>query len=271
MTGTPTRILPKGPALKTLAKKVLRWVHLYKRAARMHRWLRLALRDLRRIDSRIATHYLAEASEPKLHIGCGDNLLNGWLNSDLNPRSKGILRLDATRPFPFADDTFTYAYSENQLGSITFREAMTMLSECFRVLAPGGKLRITTFDLAFLIDLYRREPSKLQEQYLKWAADTWLQWREDSTHRALQERAVAQSVETGLLVNHALHSEWGVFVYDEPILRCVFESAGFQNIVKCDLNRSEDAALCGLANEGRLPDGFLRLESVTFEGSKPLR
>ena len=87
----------------------------------------------------------------------------------------------------------------------------------------------------------------------------------------MQERAAAQSVETGLLVNHILHSEWGLFVYDEPILRRVFESAGFQNIVKCDLNRSEDAALCGLANEGRLPDGFLRLESVTLEGSKPLR
>lgn len=269
MTGTPTRILPKGPALKTLAKKVLRWVRLYKQAARMHRRLRLALRDLRRIDSRIAAHYLAAASEPKLHIGCGDNLLDGWLNSDLHPRSKGILRLDATRPFPLADDTFTYAYSEHLLGSITFRETMTMLSECFRVLAPGGKLRITTFDLAFLIDLYRREPSKLQEQYLKWAADTRLQRREDSPHRALQERAAAQSVETGFLVNHTLHSEWGLFVYDEPILRRVFESAGFQNIVKCDLNQSEDAALCDLANEGRLPDGFLRLESVTLEGSKP--
>lgn len=259
----------KSPALKTLAKKVLRRVHLYKQAARMHGRVRLALRDLRRTDSRIAARYLAEASEPKLHIGCGDNLLDGWLNSDLHPRSKGVLRLDVTRPFPFADDTFTHAYSEHLLGSITFRATMAMLSECFRVLAPGGKLRITTFDLAFLIDLYRRERSELEEQYLKWAADTRLQRREDSPHRALQERASGPLAETGFLVNHTLHSEWGLFVYDEPILRCVFESAGFQNVVRCDLNQSEDAALCGLANEGRLPAGFLRLESVTLEGSKP--
>lgn len=44
--------------------------------------------------------------------------------------------------------------------------------------------------------------------------------------------------------------------------------AGFAKITKCDLQESQDAALRNLANETRMPPGFLRLETLTLEGSK---
>jgi hypothetical protein len=46
-----------------------------------------------------------------------------------------------------------------------------MLSECHRVLKNNGKIRISTPDLQFLIDLYRDNKSELQRQYIKWATD----------------------------------------------------------------------------------------------------
>ena len=35
----------------------------------------------------------------KLHIGCGTYKLDGWINTDLEPLSKDITKLDATSPF----------------------------------------------------------------------------------------------------------------------------------------------------------------------------
>ncbi len=53
------------------------------------------------------------------------------------------------------------------------------------------------------------------------------------------------------------------------MLRSALESAGFVGVTGCGLNESSEAALRGLANEKRLPDGFLRLETLTLEGMKP--
>ena len=39
-------------------------------------------------------------------------------------------------------------------------------------------------------------------------------------------------------------------------------------ITKCDLNQSEEASFRDLENEMRLPEGFLRMETLTLEGKK---
>ena len=63
---------------------------------------------------------------------------------------------------------------------------------------------------------------------------------------------------------------WGHrFIHDEPILRGMLEQSGFTGVVRCGLNESDDAALRNLANEGRMRDGFLRLQSLTLEADKP--
>jgi len=66
-----------------------------------------------------------------------------------------------------------------------------------------------------------------------------------------------------------LYVIWGhSFIYDEKILRFSLEDAGFANITRCDLSKSEHAALTDMENEQRMPDGFLRLESLILEGTK---
>lgn len=246
-------MLNTSPEWREKAKLQLERVHLRDLGRRLYRCLRTLRqwpRTLLRTNSRIVQRYFAQTDEPKLHIGCGDRLLEGWLNSDLFPCSPRVLRLDATRPFPFASNTFAYAYSEHLIGLLATRQAKRLLRECFRVLAPGGKVRICTPDLAFLIELCGPQPSALQERYIEWAS--------------------GQSAERGrAVVINNMGEAYGPFVYDEPSLRGDLEDAGFSNIVSRDLNQSDDAALRGLANEKRLPEGFLRLESLTMEGSKP--
>ena len=144
--------------MKALVKSALARVHLGKPADHVYRGLRLAWRAVLCTDRRLASRYLAETREPRLHIGCAGHLLEGWLNSDLHPRARNILRLDATRRFPFPDSAFVHAYSEHVIEHLSFSQAASMLDECFRVLSPGGKVRITTPDLSFLVDLHQSPP-----------------------------------------------------------------------------------------------------------------
>jgi predicted SAM-dependent methyltransferase len=209
----------------------------------------------RQLGPQVAEQYIAKAPVRKLHIGCGKNILPDWLNMDYLPLSRESLYLDARRPFFLKGDTFDYVFSEHMIEHISYNYGLKMLTECRRVLKPLGKLRISTPDLAFIVNLYRPQKSVLEQEYIKWAADLFF-------HRN-------PNVNEVFVINYFMRN-WGhTFIYDEATLRNAMTTAGFTNIVKCDLQESEDPALRYLENEARLPSGFLRLETITLEGTKP--
>lgn len=247
--------------------------------------LRRAARAARRADARIVRRHLAQTRDPKLHLGCGAHVLEGWLNADRVPRRAGVLRLDATRPFPFPADTFAYVYSEHMIGSLPFDGALAMLRESCRVLVPGGKVRIATPDLAFLSGLVGNELSPIQQRYIEWfhaqqpsagAAPACERRARGNPGNPLgnpsHEGALgSQAKDAGYVVNQYM-SAWDLeVVYDEPMLRAALEAAGFGDATRRDLVESDEAALRGLANEKRMPAGLLRLESLTVEATKPTR
>ena len=213
-------------------------------------------RNFGRVDRAIIESYFAEREIKKLHIGCGGNILSDWLNSDFFPYSDSILHLDATDTFLFATDTFDYIFSEHMIEHITYSNGLAMLRECHRVLRNNGKIRISTPDLQFLIDLYRDNKSKLQREYIEWATDSFIK--------------SAPYYDDTFVINNFVR-DWGhLFIYDEKTLRSSLEKAGFTKIIRCGLNESKDETLQNLENEKRMPKGFLKLESVTLEGTKVL-
>ena len=131
-------------------------------------------RKFGRTDTGIIERYFSSHKTRKLHIGCGGHLLDGWLNADLFPRSAMVLHLDATEPFPFGDEEFDYVFSEHMIEHISYAQGLHMLSECYRILRKNRKIRISTPNLAFLIDLYKERKSDLQNEYIKWATDEFI-------------------------------------------------------------------------------------------------
>lgn len=243
--------------MRALVKRWLARVNLLRPASVIYhtlgRSLRLSSHAVAFTNRRVVNRYFAEAHEPKLQIGCGSNLIDGWLNSDKTPISSNVIYLDAARRFPFPDATFAYVYSEHMIGSLSFERAQVMLIECFRTLAPGGKIRVATLDIEFLIDLCQdRNPSEPRLQYMEWfQAQTEMQYS------------------GGIFLFNNFAKLYGIeFVYDEPTLRYAMAVAGFSDITRRDLNESDDAALRNLENENRMPDGFLRMESFILEGTK---
>jgi len=190
----------------------------------------------------------------KIHLGCGEHRLPGWLNADAHPVGE-VMYLDVTRKFSFPDNTFDYAYSEHLIEHLGYKEGLCMLAECFRVLRPGGYLRIATPDVAVLFALCADNLSELQKQYLKWMVDTYM----------------PAAAYNGIFVLNYFFRHWEHrFLYDEKALRYSLEQAGFAAIVKCAVGLSRSPELGGLENQQRMPAGFLALETVVLEAMKPV-
>lgn len=206
-------------------------------------------------DEKAIKGYLKTNGLKMLQIGSGQHIKNGWLNSDINPLN-GAIYLDATKRFPFDDCIFDYVYSEHMIEHISFPEGLKMLSECCRILKPEGIIRLATPDLLFLIELYRPRKSRLQNEYIKWATDMFI--------------PDAISYEDTFVINNFVR-DWGhKFIYDEKVLANALGKIGFANVLRRGINESEHEELRGLENEGRLPDGFLDLETMVLEAKKPV-
>jgi predicted SAM-dependent methyltransferase len=85
--------------------------------------------------------------EQILNLGSGSHLLEECLNADIDPRAD--IYLDARRPLKFRDEYFDGIFSEEMIEHISESEGAALLRECFRILKPMGRIRISTPDLDY--------------------------------------------------------------------------------------------------------------------------
>lgn len=193
----------------------------------------------------------------KLQIGTGPFVLEGWFNTDLNPTEE-IAFLDAQKPFPFDDCTFDYVFSEHLIEHIEYVENLDMLRECFRILRPGGKIRIATPDIGFLIALYNPEKTELQEREIHRAVDTYM-----------SHIGIYQDV---FVINNFFRGHGHKFIYDFKSLQGVMSRAGFVDITRRGVGESDDKNLGGIDSHGKdIGDELNRLQTFVVEGVKPRR
>ena len=190
----------------------------------------------------------------RLHLGCGPHILPGWLNTDRRT-STDVAYLDMTRPFPLASGTVDYVFNEHCIEHISYARAVAMLREAFRVLRPGGQIRVVTPDFTFLKGLHGPDRSPLQQAYLEWAS------------RDYPEETTSSSADIHLI--NRFFRAWGhKFIHDRNSLTEALRTAGFSDMRQCAINESADPQLAGLENAQRMPDGFLQLESLVMEATK---
>ncbi len=98
----------------------------------------------------------------KLNVGCGDYPLAGWTNLDADPATPADVHADALDYLVgCADATFAEVYAGHFLEHLTPEDARRFLSECYRVLKPGGQLGIVVPDTYAVMRRYvaRRDES----------------------------------------------------------------------------------------------------------------
>jgi predicted SAM-dependent methyltransferase len=206
-------------------------------------------------EKQIAERYMAGPPPRKLQIGAGPNNLPGWLNSDIEPTREQIY-LDATRPLPFPDGSLHYVYAEQLIEHISYDSTVRLLEECRRVLAPGGRVRLATPDLAQVVRLMDAKKIPVQQKLMEYLI---------RQHGA--PRAATPECDTVNLFFRA----WGhQFLYDAPSLRATLELAGFRSVTRHLLGESDDEHLRGVEMHWRIGGRDLdEYTSMFFEATRP--
>lgn len=216
--------------------------------------LQLRNRHVHRItDPLTIAHYLSSSRPASLHLGCGPHLIPGWLNSDLHAFRPDVIRIDAAKRFPVGDNVFDYVFTEHMIEHLCLRDAYNALSESFRVLKPGGRIRVSTPDLAFIVSLTSAELSESLMNYITWSCKEY-------TDAPIANAAVA--------VNNFVRN-WGhQFIFDKETLGWALHEVGFHDVRFFQASESDTDWLRNLENTSRLPEGYVALESLCVEAVK---
>ena len=206
--------------------------------------------------------YLETAAIPKLHIGCGPFVMEGWLNVDIQCHRPDIRYMDAGKPYPFPDHSFDYIYSEHLFEHLSVEEQTVMLQECYRILKPGGRMRLAMPNQHFLMELYLHPDKECNRRYLAWS------YRLFGMKQGVPE--VAEKNYPTYVINNFFRL-WGhQFIHTPESLKELAEGIGFHDIRPYSIGKSDTLALQGLERHGQnIPAWANELETFVVEMEKP--
>jgi predicted SAM-dependent methyltransferase len=164
----------------------------------------------------------------KINIGCGLDAYPGWHNYDNSPTillsrlpfgqrifrtppwPRSVIRLDVTKKdFPFSENSVDCIYSSHAFEHLTYDASLNVARRCYRVLRPGGVIRIAVPDLGRIVQDYLKNPEPL------------------ASHQFLHRTGIVgmQMFWRSLLHPGASHRQ----MFDERSLRHMLREAGFPN------------------------------------------
>ena len=154
----------------------------------------------------------------RLHLACGNNVLEGWANIDLRNSTK-VIGWNLTDPLPVRSGTVRLVFCEHFIEHIAPKEATSLLAECRRSLGVDGVLRLSTPNLR-----------KVISEYSSGRIDEWTDvgWTPDTPCQ---------------MVNGAFRLWEHKFVYDVEELKRILVEAGFHKVTEVAWHESTTAAL----------------------------
>ncbi len=161
----------------------------------------------------------------RLHLGCGKNRFEGWINADIDPRAELVVFLE--KRLPFAEGSLDRIYSEHVLEHVPLTTGMGFLKEAHRALREGGVLRIAMPDLAELVTGYHMNDWRTRFAWVQWPEYAFIKTR-------------AEMINIGF-------RWWGhQHLYDREELQRALNEAGFRQIAFPGIRESAHADLRGL-------------------------
>ena len=92
--------------------------------------------------------------DARVNLGCGSHFHPDWVNVDMVPSSPEVLAHDLRTRLPFDAACFGVVYHSHVLEHFKRAHATAFMRECFRILAPGGVIRVVVPNLEVIARLY---------------------------------------------------------------------------------------------------------------------
>jgi predicted SAM-dependent methyltransferase len=179
-----------------------------------------------------------------LQVGCGYNIYPEFINTDIEwkpgviPWDVSVIKKDN---YPIDSGVLQGVYTEHCMEHIPFESVKDNLNEFFRILQPGGTLRIAVPDGELFIDLYNkhRQGEKVE-----------IPCPDDRPEPTPM-----------ISINRIARSHGHLFMYDFETFKHMLEEAGFNDIKKETFRNGRNTKL--------LVDSELRRdESLYVEATK---
>lgn len=164
-------------------------------------------------DKKAAHKYIStileSGKEVKVEIGAGSKRSADWVTIDNNDNCD--INWDLRDGIPFPDGSVSVVYSSHFLEHLTYREGQQMLSECKRVLKPGGTILICVPDSKMYIESYMKDDVAAMKEH------------------SLAHTAWNDTTKMDLLNYMAYMDGHHKYMFDEENLLKVLSKAGFRN------------------------------------------
>jgi predicted SAM-dependent methyltransferase len=157
---------------------------------------------------------LNRSSKNLLHLGCGGNEIQGWINADFfSFKRKLDWMLDLRYPLNCDDNVWDVVFTEHTLEHLYPDRVASLLKELYRTMKPGAWIRISVPDLQKYVSYYCH-----QEVDAEFA----------------QFRTGCEAIRT--LTQGSIH----LSVWDSQLLKNFLESAEFINVQEVSFGKGTD-------------------------------
>ena len=173
----------------------------------------------------------------KLNLGCGNNKIPGWENHDAD--------VDIKVKLPWPDNSASHIFIEHCVEHVPYKSAIQFFYDAYRVLAPGGVLRVT-------VPSFEQIAKCNELDYFKFT----MQWQKlgPTKRGAMSAIAFAHGHE---------------MIWNAQLLHDALYLAGFDNVSFEKPGQSSDPVLRGVEGHGRvISDKFNNIESCVCEAHK---
>lgn len=92
-----------------------------------------------------------------INLGCGANIKDGFINLDYSWRPGIHLCWDLANGIPINDRSVRGAFTEHCLEHLKLTDCRRVFTELFRVLKPGGRVKIIVPNAELYLDAYEQK------------------------------------------------------------------------------------------------------------------
>jgi predicted SAM-dependent methyltransferase len=97
---------------------------------------------------------ISDSGARYVNLGCGSRYDHRWTNLDVIPHGPSVLAADFRTGIPLPDKSCDVVYHSHVLEHFQREEGEKFIRECYRVLRPGGLMRVVLPDLEQICRLY---------------------------------------------------------------------------------------------------------------------